>query len=531
MSFVFPVHAGGFDRDESRGPAGVHQPARRGGAGRSVRPPLAGPVLPLRDERRPPPARRPADPGLSLGRPAPTGSPLGGALEPTEPGPTTGRPRSWPGTAGSYMVVSFGDVDRTRACPLGRRGRPARGPVPAGQADQRPGRAFSIDGSWLLDDDGRLYLFRCLDFVDDDDPPHGTGIVVQPMRDPFTPVGPAGDRPPGAFPLAALRAQPARCPSTAAGRSPSGPRSRGPRRSAGGPGTSAATAAGITRRAYGTGEAVADAPARPLRRPPRPRRARSSATTPGLVEGPGHFSVVRPDLVHDWIVLHGRRPGEPVRRVWLCPASWGRDGVDDRRPDRPAPAGPPPAATTSVGSTARRVPPRQAGCSGPATGPRRPRALAPRRPGATGSPRRLSGLSLPATGSSRPTSPSPRRATPRPGCVRSDLAKSGGDRSRKPYRGAGSRIQRAADPVASSPADPGRRAVRPVTASMRSRSDAGRAGPVSGSMACSWRPPCLTARGAARVLRRGPAVFARPPRCRRPDLLTAARAITDAYPG
>jgi hypothetical protein len=77
---------------------------------------------------------------------------------------------------------------------------------------------------------------------------------------------------------------------------------------------------------YGTGEAVADHPLGPyrdLRGAVRP----IFGTTPGLVEGPGHFSVVRPDLVHDWIVLHGRTPGETVRRVWLCPASWGEEGV------------------------------------------------------------------------------------------------------------------------------------------------------------------------------------------------------------
>src|SRR5206468_363994 len=56
---------------------------------------------------------------------------------------------------------------------------------------------------------------------------------------------------------------------------------------------------------------------------------------------------IRPDLVHDWIVLHGRRPGEGVRRIWLCPATWGRDGVTiGALTDRPQPAPPLPTDLT-----------------------------------------------------------------------------------------------------------------------------------------------------------------------------------------
>ncbi len=92
--------------------------------------------------------------------------------------------------------------------------------------------------------------------------------------------------------------------------------------------------------AYGTGEAVADSPLGPYH-DLRGRDGPIFGTTPGLVEGPGHFSVVRPDLVHDWIVLHGRVPGEPVRRVWLCPASWGSEGVTiGGLTNRPQPAPP-----------------------------------------------------------------------------------------------------------------------------------------------------------------------------------------------
>ncbi|MEJ7637167.1 MAG: family 43 glycosylhydrolase [Singulisphaera sp.] len=188
-----------------------------------------------------------------------------------------------------------------------------------------PAELFSIDGAWLLDDDGRLYLFRCLDFTTAAEPPHGTGIVVQPMLDPLTTAGP---------PATVLRAhspwqlfQADRTMPLYGGRTFAtwntieGP---APVRRAGRffCGYSGGNYAG----AYGTGEAIADHPLGPYT-DLRGENGPIFGTTPGLVEGPGHFSVVRPDLVHDWIVLHGRTPGEHVRRVWLCPASWDREGV------------------------------------------------------------------------------------------------------------------------------------------------------------------------------------------------------------
>jgi hypothetical protein len=202
-----------------------------------------------------------------------------------------------------------------------------------------PDERFSIDGSWLLDDDGRLYLFRCLDFVGEADPPHGTGIVVQAMRDPLTPAGP---------PAVVLRAhadwhlfQADREMPLYGGRrferwttiEGPAPVRRGGRYYCGYSGGNYAGA-------YGTGEAVAEAPLGPYA-DLRGREGPLFATVPGLVEGPGHFSVVRPDLVNDWIVLHGRRPVEAGRRVWLCPARWGPQGVEiGPLTDRPQPAPP-----------------------------------------------------------------------------------------------------------------------------------------------------------------------------------------------
>ena len=184
---------------------------------------------------------------------------------------------------------------------------------------------------------GALYLFRCLDFVAEDDPPHGTGIVVQPMRDPLTPAGP---RAPvlRASALAALREGPGhaalRRPAVRGVDHDRGAGSAPPRAAA----TTAATAAATT-----------PGPTGPARPSPTRRwahtmtcaagKGRSSARRPGWSKGPGHFSVVSPDLVDDWIVLHGRSPGEGARRVWLCPASWGEEGVAiGELTDRPQPA-------------------------------------------------------------------------------------------------------------------------------------------------------------------------------------------------
>jgi len=263
--------------------------------------------------------------------------PLGGALEPIEPGADHWAPEVLAWNGRFFMVVSFGDVDRRgHALWVAVADRP-EGPFRMAGRLSDPAEAFSIDGSWLLDDDGRLYLFRCLDFVREGEPPHGTGIVVQPMRDPLTPAGPPStvlrahapwhlfeaDR---VMPLYQGRAFPAW--TTIEGPAPV---RRGGRVFCGYSG-------GNYAKAYGTGEAVADSPLGPYE-DLRGRAGPLFGTTPGLVEGPGHFSVIRPDLLADWIVLHGRVPGEPGRRVWLCPAHWGRDGVEiGPLTDRPQPA-------------------------------------------------------------------------------------------------------------------------------------------------------------------------------------------------
>lgn len=251
--------------------------------------------------------------------------PLGGALVPTDPTADHWAPEVLAWNGHFYMVVSFGDVDRTgHALWVAIADRP-EGPFHLARRVSGPDEQFSIDGSWLLDDDGRLYLFRCLDFVDDPDPPHGTGIVVQEMADPLTPIG---------RPSTVLRAhapwhlfeadrtmrlyEGRRFPAWTTIEGPSPVRRDGK--------VYCGYSGGNYTGAYGTGEAVADAPLGPY------RDARGAVgpifgTTAGLVEGPGHFSVVRPDGLNDWIILHGRTPGEPVRRVWLCPAEWGPDGV------------------------------------------------------------------------------------------------------------------------------------------------------------------------------------------------------------
>jgi arabinan endo-1,5-alpha-L-arabinosidase len=267
--------------------------------------------------------------------------PLGGALEPLEPGSDHWAPEVLAWNGRFYMVVSFGDVERRgHALWIAVADRP-EGPFRLRQRVSDPSEVFAIDGSWLLDDDGRLYLFHCLDHVAEGDPPHGTGIVVRPMRDPLTPAGP---------PAPVLRAhspwhlfQADRVMPLYGGRTfaqwttiegPAPVKRRGRYFC----GYSGGNYAG----AYGTGEAVADGPLGPYT-DLRGREGPLFGTTPGLVEGPGHFSVVRPDLVHDWIVLHGRRPGLPGRRVWLCPASWDADGVrigpltDEPQPPPPLP--------------------------------------------------------------------------------------------------------------------------------------------------------------------------------------------------
>src|SRR3954447_8981627 len=251
--------------------------------------------------------------------------PLGGALEPREPAADHWAPEVLAWNGRFHMVVSFGDVDRRgHELWVAVADRP-EGPFRLQSRVSDPSERFSIDGSWLLDDDGALYLFRCLDFVAEDDPPHGTGIVVQPMRDPATPSGPPRtvlrahspwqlferDRP---MPLYGGR----RFAEWTTIEGPA-PLRRGGRYSCGYSG-------GNFTGDYGTGEAVADAPLGPYR-DLRGREGPIFGTARGLVEGPGHFSIVSPDLVHEWVVLHGRRPGEPGRRVWLSPAARGDPGV------------------------------------------------------------------------------------------------------------------------------------------------------------------------------------------------------------
>src|SRR4051794_3206697 len=267
--------------------------------------------------------------------------PLGGALEPSEPSADHWAPEVLAWNGRFYMVVSFGDVDRRgHELWVAVADRP-EGPFRLRARISDSSERFSIDGAWLLDDDGRLYLFRCLDFVAEHDPPHGTGIVVQAMRDPLTPSGP---------PSTVLRAhapwqvfETDRMMPLYGGRrfetwttieGPAPVRRHG-RYYCGYSG-------GNFMGDYGTGEAVADDPLGPYR-DLRGGEGPLFRTVPGRIEGPGHFSVVRPDLVHDWVVLHGRRPGEPGRRGLLCPASWDERGVTiGALTDRPQPAPPPP---------------------------------------------------------------------------------------------------------------------------------------------------------------------------------------------
>ncbi len=265
--------------------------------------------------------------------------PLGGALVPSEPEADHWAPEVMYWNGRFFMVVSFGDVDRRgHALWVATADRP-EGPFRLANRLSDPSELFSIDGSWLLDDDGQLYLFRCLDFTEAEEPPHGTGIAVQPMHDPQTTAGP---------PATVLRAhspwqlfQAGRTMPLYGGRTFAtwntieGP---APVRRAGR--VFCGYSGGNYTGAYGTGEAIADHPLGPYT-DLRGENGPIFGTTPGLVEGPGHFSIIRPDLVHDWIVLHGRTPGEHVRRVWLCPASWDRDGVTiGPLTDAPQPAPP-----------------------------------------------------------------------------------------------------------------------------------------------------------------------------------------------
>ena len=117
--------------------------------------------------------------------------PLGGALVPHDPTAEHWAPEVLAWNGRFYMVVSFGDVVKHGHALWVAVADPPAGPFELRSRISGQDERFSIDGAWLLDDDGKLYLFRCVDFIEEDDPPHGTGIVVQPMRDPLTPAGPA----------------------------------------------------------------------------------------------------------------------------------------------------------------------------------------------------------------------------------------------------------------------------------------------------------------------------------------------------
>lgn len=250
---------------------------------------------------------------------------LGGAIEDADPTADYWAPEVLAWNGRFWMAVSLGDVDRRgHALWIAVSERP-EGPFRLRARVSELSEPFSIDGSWLLDDDGGLYLFRCADFVGENDLPHGTGIVVQPMRDPITPAG---------VPVSVLRGHSPwhvferdRTMTLYGGRTfPEWYTIEGPAPIKRAGRYFCGYSGGNYGGDYGTGEAVADHPLGPYQ-DLRGREGPLLRSIPGMVEGPGHFSVIRPDMIHDWVILHGRRPGEPVRRVWLCPAQWGPDGV------------------------------------------------------------------------------------------------------------------------------------------------------------------------------------------------------------
>ncbi|QEH35512.1 Glycosyl hydrolases family 43 [Aquisphaera giovannonii] len=276
---------------------------------------------------------------------------LGGALAMSDPAADHWAPEVLPWNGRYYMVVSFGDVvHRGHALWVAVADRPV-GPFELRARVNGPDERFSIDGSWLLDEDGRLYLFRCLDFVAEDDPPHGTGIVVQPMEHPLGPAGPSSVVLRAGAPWHLFEAD-REMPLYGGRRFAEWTTVEGPAPVRRNGRYYCGYSGGNYTGHYGTGEAAADTPLGPYR-DLRGLEGPLFATTPGLVEGPGHFSVVRPDLVHDWIVLHGRTPGEGVRRVWLCPATWGDGGVSiGALTDRPQPSPPLPTDLYRAGVTA-----------------------------------------------------------------------------------------------------------------------------------------------------------------------------------
>ena len=131
--------------------------------------------------------------------------PLGGALEPIEPALDHWAPEVLAWNGRFFMVVSFGDVDR-------------RGHELWVAVADRPEGPFRM--ARRLSDPSEVVLDRRLlaarrrrpalpvplpRLRRGGRPPHGTGIVVQPMLDPMTPAGPALHGAPGPLPLAPLR--------------------------------------------------------------------------------------------------------------------------------------------------------------------------------------------------------------------------------------------------------------------------------------------------------------------------------------
>ena len=109
--------------------------------GRPVRAAASGEVLPVRDERRPPPGRRPDDPRLPFRRPAPLGAPGGCARAER----ARGRPLGPRGHVLERPVLHGRQLRRRGppgACALGGDGRPPGGAVPAREAPERPLRAL-----------------------------------------------------------------------------------------------------------------------------------------------------------------------------------------------------------------------------------------------------------------------------------------------------------------------------------------------------------------------------------------------------
>ena len=294
--------------------------------------------------------------------------PLGGALEPIEPAADHWAPEVLAWNGRFFMVVSFGDVDRRgHALWVAVADRP-EGPFRLRHADQRPVGAV-LDRRLLAARRRRPALPVPLPRLRRGGRPAARDRDRRPAD-----ARPADARPGrratvlrAHCPLAPLRGRPDDAPL----RRPDVRRvddHRRARRRSGGQGRSyCGYSGGNYAGAYGTGEAVADDPLGPYR-DLRGARGRSSARPRAWSRGRGTSRSSGPTWSTTGSSSTAGRPGEPGRRVWLCPADWGADGVDDRRPDRPAPAAPAPADRPLAGSTGRPGPARRAGGSSRATG-------------------------------------------------------------------------------------------------------------------------------------------------------------------